>query len=241
MKPSEKLIQTIKERQIKPAPKWHFTLKNTLLWTSYSMAVLLGALAFSIILFSIQQTDFSVITHLSHSRMELFLGLLPIFWIVWLLICLIVAIYSVQYSKRGYKLTLPRIVGYSSLLSMLLGTLFFISGGAHQLEHAFAVNILPYDSIQEKKIRVWTMPEEGYLCGKIQQVTPENLQLEDFEGRHWTILYNEAFMPPSVMLVKGEIIKVVGEMTKEDQFSATEIRPWGGGGNGQMRGRRGTR
>jgi hypothetical protein len=238
MKPSEKLIQTIKEKRIKPAPKWRFKVRNALLWTSYALAVLLGALAFSIILFSIQQTDFNVITHLSHSRLELFLGLLPLFWIVWLIICLIIAIYSVQYSNRGYKLTLPRIVAYSSLLSALVGTLFFISGGAHQLEHAFAINILPYDSIQEKKIRVWTMPEEGYLCGKIEQVTPENLQLEDFEGRHWTILYNEAFMPPAVMLVKGEIIKIVGEKTKEGRFVAAEIRPWGGG---QMRGRGRTR
>lgn len=237
MKPSERLIQTIKERQIKPAPKWQFRLKNALLWITFSIAVLLGALAFSIILFSIQQTDFNVISHLSHSGLELFLGLLPIFWIVWLIICMIIAIYSVQYSDRGYKLTLPRIIGYSSFLSILFGTIFFITGGAHQLEHAFAINILTYDSIQEKKIRVWTMPEAGYLCGKIQQVAPENLQLEDFKGRHWTILYDEAFIPPAVRLVKGEIIKLIGEMTKEDQFKATEIRPWGGGG--QMRGRGG--
>lgn len=234
MKPSEKLIQTIKEREIKPAPKWRFTLSNALLWMTFSIAVLLGALAFSIILFSIQQTDFNLTSHLSHSRLELFLGLLPIFWIVWLIICIVIAIYSIQYSNRGYKLTMPRIATYSTLLSMLFGLLFFISGGAHQLEHAFAINVLPYDSIQEKKIRVWTMPEDGYLCGKIQQVTPENLQLEDFEGRHWTIQYDEAFRPPSVVLTKGEIIKIIGEMTKENQFSAFEIRPWGGG-NGPMR------
>ena len=232
MKPSEKLIQAIREQEIQPAPKWRFTLKNSLLWTAFTVAALLGALAFSIILFAIQQVDFSIISHLSHSRLEMFLGLLPFFWIILLIVFLIIAIYSVQYSKKGYKFTAAKLVGYSAALSILLGTLFFISGGAQRLEQAFAINVSLYESIQEKKVKLWTMPESGNLSGQIDEVGETSLQLIDFTGKTWTIFYEDAFIPPSVWLESGEKIKLMGEMSGEDEFTATDIRPWGGPGNG---------
>ncbi|MCB0572208.1 MAG: hypothetical protein KDC66_20720 [Phaeodactylibacter sp.] len=237
MKPSDKLIQMIREQQIRPVPRWRFTLKNLLLWAAFAVAALLGALAFSVVLFAIQQTDFQVISHLSHSRLELFLGLLPFFWIALLIVFLLVAIYSIQHSPKGYKLTLARLVGYSAALSILLGALFFIAGGAQRLEQAFAVNVSLYESVQEKKARLWSMPEEGYLSGEIQQTSIGSFELEDFEGKTWTVGYEGAFIPPVVLLERGEKVKLLGKMDGPGRFEASEVRPWGGM---ERKGRRGS-
>lgn len=228
MKPSEKLIQKIREQGVTPVPRWRFTLNNVLLWSAFAAASLLGALAFSIILFAVQQTDFQVISHLSHSRLELFLGLLPFFWIILLIIFLIIAIYSVQYAPKGYKLTLARLAGYSAALSILLGTLFFIGGGAQRIEQAFALNVGLYESIQEKKIKLWSMPEEGYLSGEIEQSSMGAFQLKDFEGQVWTVKYEGAFIPPVVLLERGEKVKLIGTIAGPGRFLASEVRPWGG-------------
>ena len=236
MKPSEKLIQSIKEQGIKPVPRWRFTVRNAVLWGAFLLAVLLGALAFSVILFSVQQADFSVVSHLSHSRLELFLGLLPIFWIILLVVFLGIAIYSIQYSPKGYKFTSAKLVGYSAALSILLGTLFFIAGGAQRLEHVFALHVSLYESVQEKKVQLWSMPKEGYLSGQIEETNAGDFQLRDFEGNLWTVHYENAFMPPSVLLERGEQIKLMGEITGKGEFSALEIRPWGGFGAGRGRG-----
>lgn len=236
MKPSEKLIQSIKEQGIKPVPRWRFTVRNAVLWGAFLLAVLLGALAFSVILFSVQQADFSVVSHLSHSRLELFLGLLPIFWIILLVVFLVIAIYSIQYSPKGYKFTSAKLVGYSAALSILLGTLFFIAGGAQRLEHVFALHVSLYESVQEKKVQLWSMPKEGYLSGQIEETNAGDFQLRDFEGNLWTVHYENAFMPPSVLLERGEQIKLMGEITGKGEFSALEIRPWGGFGAGRGRG-----
>ena len=241
MKASEKLLQKIREREVQPLPRWRFTLRNSLLLAAFLVAVVLGALAFSVILFAIQQTDFNVVSHLSHSRLELFLGLLPVFWIVLLVVFLGIAIYSVQYSSKGYKLTLAKWVGYSAALSILLGSLFFITGGARRLEHAFAVNLSLYESINEKKISLWSMPEQGYLSGEIQALDAGAFQIKDFEGKLWTIHHEDAFIPPVVLLERGEIVKLMGEMTGKNEFVAKEIRPWGGFGSGRGRGGNGRR
>lgn len=236
MKASEKLIESIRDQDIRPTPRWRFTLKNSLLWLGFLLAVLLGALAFSVVLFAVQQTDFNVVSHLTHSRLELFLGLLPFVWIGFLIVFLVLAFYSVRHSRKGYKFTAARLAGYSAALSILLGTLFFIGGGAQQLEKAFAVHVSLYESVQEKKMKLWSMPEEGYLSGKIGQANPAFLLLEDFNGKTWKVYYENAFVPPVVGLEPGETVKLIGKMLTEDEFEAAEIRPWGGPGN-RMRNR----
>jgi heme/copper-type cytochrome/quinol oxidase subunit 2 len=235
---TEKLIDTIKQKNITPMPRWQFRLKNGLIWAGFMAAVILGALAFSVILFSIQQTDFNVISHISHSRLELLLGLLPFVWIICLAVSLIIAIYSIQHSKKGYKLTPLRMVGYSAALSILFGTLYFTGGGGQQLEQAFAVKVSLYESVQEKKVKLWSMPEEGYLSGTIEQVNEEDFRLNDFNEKVWTIQYGDAFVPPSVLVERGEKIKITGQMLSDTVFKAGQLRPWGGPRNrGKGRGR----
>lgn len=237
MERSEKLIDAIKSKGIRPVSKWRFFMRNTFVATGFLLAVVLGALAFSIVLFAVQQTDFSVIGHLSHSRLELFLGLLPIFWILLLVLALFTAMFGIRYSEKGYKFTLARQVGYSAALSILLGTLFFITGGAQRLEKAFAINVSLYESIQEKKIKLWMMPEQGNLAGRIDQVGDSTLQLTDFYDAKWTIrIGNNTFIAPVVLLEKGEEIKMTGVKAGKGQFEATDIRPWQGPGSRGLHG-----
>jgi heme/copper-type cytochrome/quinol oxidase subunit 2 len=231
MKPSDRLIETIKQQGIQPAPKWRYSLRNALIWGVFLVDILLGALAFSVILFAIQQTDFNVLSHLSHSRLELFLGLLPLLWVIFLAGFVFVAMYAIQFSPKGYKLTLARRIGFCALLSILLGTLFFIAGGAQKLEHAFAMNVSIYDSVQEKKTRLWMMPENGYLAGEITAVGPDKISLRDFNNAQWTIRYSdETFVAPVIKLEVGEQVKLIGKMEAAGTFNAEEIRPWGGQG-----------
>jgi hypothetical protein len=225
---STKLIEKIKEEQVKPIPRWRFTFKDTLIWLIFIFCVLFGALAFSVILFAIQQVDFNIIGHLSHSWFELLLGLVPLFWIASLVIFLVIAILSIKNSKKGYKFTSPSLLGFATALSILTGTLFFISGGATWLENAFAIRVSAYEGVEERKLQVWSMPEAGYLSGVILSVSENTFELEDFKGKSWMVTFKNADIVPSISLVDGEKIKLTGEMTSENTFKADKIRPWGG-------------
>ena len=213
---------------MKPIPRWRFTLKNALTWSVFIISALFGALAFSVILFAIQQLDFDLVAHMSHSRFELLLGLMPFFWIVTLIIFLVMAMISIKNSKKGYKFSAPKVMAFSISLSILSGTLFFIAGGGKWLERAFAVNVSLYESIQEKKTKLWMLPEEGYLSGTIESATEDSIYLKDFNGDLWTILHREADISPSVSMKEGETLKIIGTMLSESRFQAEKIRPWGG-------------
>lgn len=225
---STRLIEKIKEQQMKPLPRWRFTIKYTLIWLSFILCVLFGALAFSVILYAIQQLDFDIARHMSHSTIELVLSLVPYLWIIALIIFLVMAIFSIKNSRKGYRFTSPSLVGFATGLSILVGTLFFISGGAGWLENAFANEVSIYEGIEERKEQIWSLPEEGYLSGTIISASDNIIDLKDLKGKYWKVSYEGADIVPAVHLTDGEKIKLMGKMTSENTFKANMIRPWGG-------------
>jgi len=228
MERSKKLIEKIRKENIRQIPKWYFVIPNILIWLVFIIFVFVGAAAFSVILLSIQQTHFDLVSHMSHSRVELFLGLLPFFWIFVLFIFLLAAIITFKKSKKGYKFGWTRLLGLSTAASIFLGTVFFIGGGSHWLESTFAERTSLYESIHEKKQKIWMRPEVGFLSGTIKKVDGDIFQLIDFNNKMWSIDYGDAFIPPRVLLEKGEQVKLVGEISQENNFYAKEVRPWDG-------------
>jgi len=231
MEESKKIIEKIKKENIRQMPKWYFVVPNILIWLGYVILVVVGAVAFSIILLSIQQTDFDLVSHLSHSRVELFLGLLPFFWITTLLIFLVAAIFTFRKSKKGYKFGWNRLLSLSTVASVLLGILFFIGGYSDLLENTFAEQVSYYECLQEKKQKIWMRPEVGFLSGTIEKVDVNRLQLIDFNNKKWEIDYGNAFIAHPVHLEKGEQVKLVGKITQANTFQAEEVRPWDGKNN----------
>lgn len=225
---AKKIIDRIRQDEITPTPRWIFTWKNGLIWLGFLLAVILGALAFSVILLAVQQTDFNIISHLSHTKLELFLGLLPFIWLIMVIVFLGLAILNIRNTRKGYKFSPFRQVSISLLISISLGTLFFLAGGSQQLERAFDIGIKNYASIEERKIKMWNLPKEGYLSGQIIQSDSQIIKLRDFDNRDWEVTYPEAFIAPILRLENGEQIKLIGKMTSENTFTAIEIRPWGG-------------
>lgn len=232
MDPSKRLIEKIREQEISPKPKWFFFLRNRLVLSGFLLFILLGGISFSIVLLVLQQADFQLLEHFGHSRWESVLSLLPFLWLVLLVVALGLAMWSLRRIKRGYKFPLGQLAGYSVALSMVIGTLFFISGGGKALEDAFAIQVSFYEGIREKKEKLWTMPEEGYLSGKIEKTEIGSLELRAFNGTLWEVDVSEASFPPFVLLERGEEIKLIGELMGDHQFRAREIRPWGGPGSG---------
>jgi hypothetical protein len=230
---ADRLLEKIKGENLHPIARWRFTMKNVFAWMGFILAVLFGALAFSVILFAIQQIDFNILEHMTHSFFELLLAMVPLLWVISLLAFLAIAISSIRFSKKGYKIPSAALAGLCVASSMLIGTLFFITGGAGWLEKSFATKVHVYESIQEKKTTIWMMPENGYLSGTIASVNGTTFELLDYDDKTWIIDIQDADIVPAVSMEAGEIIKIIGTKTSDTSFKAEKIRPWGGQGKMQ--------
>jgi hypothetical protein len=221
------IVETIREHNIAPIPKWKFRLRNAFLWFWFVLGIGIGAISFSVILLAIQQSDLNLLEHVGHSRVEMILAILPFFWLIALLAFLLLAMLSIRYSWKGYKFSNIQLISLNVVVSIILGTVFFIGGGAQKLEEQFAIRINAYAGIEERKAQVWSNPKEGMLSGNIESIEGEKLVLTDLKGKTWEIEFSGAFIAPSVLLEKGERIKLLGETQNDKSFKALEIRPWG--------------
>ena len=230
----DKILEQIENQNIEPTPKWYFQLKAIWILALFLLSVIIGSISFSIILYSIQQTDFVLIEHLKHSKLETFLVLLPYFWLITLLIFSILAFFSFKNFKKAYKYSFTSILTASIFISILVGTLLFISGGAQLLENKFATKVQIYKSVEEKKLQHWMNPTDGFLSGTITDAKQDTIYLMDFNQKKWTILYHDVFIPPVIDLTEGENIKIVGNQLDDKTFEAMEIRPWRSFGSKKM-------
>jgi hypothetical protein len=222
----DKIIHTIEKEEIKHTPKWYFQTKSILFWITFLFALLIGSIAFSIILFSIQQTDFFILQHLHHSTTEAILVLIPYFWLIAMSVFSLIGFFSFENFKKAYKHHWYSILGLNILLSLIIGTILFLSGGAKHFEETFANQVEIYRSVEEQKTKHWMNPEAGFLAGEIIDYKIDTLLIKDFKGKNWTIFYHDIFIPPIIELEKGVKIKVMGGMQSENTFKAEQIRPW---------------
>jgi hypothetical protein len=235
---AQKILERIRKEEIKPTPAWQVLFKRIFIWVGFAFAICFGAISFSVILYVVQQTDFDLLSHMYHSRLELILALMPYIWVVFLILFLLLSVLGMRNIPKGYKHSLQKIFGITTLLSIVFGTLICVAGGGQYIEQTFESKIGIYRGVEQRKIEMWSNPEEGRLSGEIISVAQNALTLRDYQEAEWTIEYPDAFIASRVQLVVGEKIKMIGEIKSGQVFLASEIKPWGTGQGGKGRGQR---
>jgi len=210
IKKSQKLVNKIVSGDIKPSPRWHFVFKNYALWIVFILFMIFGSIAFSIILYWAVESDYSLFLSLSYSKIQFLIASLPFLWIIFLAVFLIVSIFGIRYTRTGYRYPLLKILSINIVISILLGVIFFYTGGAERMEKVFTENIPAYRGIEENKILRWSDPENGLLAGVIIEDNDGIIMIEDHSGNKWEISIEEIIISERVSLEIGEKIKIIG-------------------------------
>lgn len=222
------LLNKIKMDSIEPIPRWRIQSLNITIWIIFFITLILGAGAFTVILYALQQSDFNLIPHLDHSNIERFMAILPIIWLLLLLVFLFLAIIVIRRTNRAYKISLLHWLWINMFLSIILGTLLFLFGGGRMIDKSFAVQFDAYHSIEERKSILWSQPDKGYLSGTIKTISEGQFRITDLKEKDWVILLEDAWIAPVVFMEPGEKVKIIGVKESEKVFHANEVRPWGG-------------
>ncbi len=144
---SQEALKTIKDKKIKPKPKWEFLAKDYLIWFFSVLTVLVGGLAVSIIILIISHPGL---------RGRLFLLNIPYVWFLVLLVFLILAYYNFKKTKKGYQYNPYLIVVISVLISIIFGFVIFQLGQAEKAERVFYQKVPIYRQMMHRQFE--TMP-----------------------------------------------------------------------------------
>jgi amino acid transporter len=209
-----------------PTSKFNLNWKNYFFWTILILLVLLGALFFSLTIFSIPDFNLEVYRYLKLRRFTwLIIKSLPIFWIISLLLILSLGFLTFRKTKKGYRYQTFLILSTIGFIVFSLGLLVHFLKFNRSLDTDFSRKIPHYNQFSPPREMRWVSPEEGLLAGKIISVQPEELVIVSFKGEDWVIRYQqETSLDQGVKLEKEESIKAIGEKIGDFIFQAQRIQ-----------------
>lgn len=231
------VLKAIKSKKIKPEPKWKFILRNYFLWSISSLSMLIGAFAFSVIIYMLKNNDWDVYENINDSLLGFILLTLPYFWIVFLIIFVFVADYNLKHTKKGYRYRVHFLTLVSVAVSMFLGFFLYNFGVGRAIDDAFAERIPLYrQSVNKMHQRgmFWNRPNDGFLSGVVISIENENnFKINDIRDVVWQIEASEAemFLISELLVdhgvrIYGEKIEILSETENlERKFRALKVLP----------------
>jgi hypothetical protein len=236
-------IEKIKEKNIRPEPRWKHLVKKYSTWLLFFSAVLFGAAAFSAAYFLVSELDWDLYVAVHRYSFFYYLSLVPYIWIMPFAILAVFSFFGLRKTENGYKYSFLKIILLVLGLLIVLGGAMAFSGLGGKMNMAMTREFSGYGKLVTTKESQWSQPENGLLAGTVNSVSKNSIDLRDLSGKEWQVAYDEnTVVRSAVNLASGEMIKTIGQETGGQTFKANEIRPWHGNGqmkkkNGQMNGR----
>ncbi len=226
---SDKILDTIKDQGLKPAPKFNFQLKNLALWALFGLSILVGALAVGVSIFMLANQEWDLYSRVTGNPLAFLIFVLPYFWLVVLALFITFAFYNYHQTKFGYRLSSARLLVIYLLAVLALGLGAYRLGLGHRLNSLFDEQLPGYASLNYEN-QLWQKADQGLLAGEIVTSTATGFILSDLDGNHWQVNSLTALLNNGATLAVGEKIKIIGTRSGANQFMAQEIRPWCGCG-----------
>lgn len=222
----EKLIAKIKSEKLSPKPRWQFLLKNYVMWIAGALALLVGALAVSVMIYLLKYNDWDIYSQTKKSFWEFLLLTLPYFWFIFLGIFIFIVYYNFKHTENGYRYPHILLVGASIILSILLGAIFFATGIGEKIDDVLGRQAPFYDRVFNRHIDFWSQPDDGRLSGMvILQNGQTEFLLVNRDREEWLIETKNAKTHSDEKIIVGQPINLLGEKIGDNIFQVDEIVP----------------
>lgn len=222
----KKLAEKIKEEKIAPRPRWHFLLKDYVIWAAGLAALLIGAAAVSVLLYLLKYNGWELSAGINKNFWEFLLMTLPYFWIIFLGIFIFILYYNLQHTKKGYRYPVWVIAVSAILASIILGSAFYFLGVGQKIDNVLGKKAPLYERVINPQMLFWFNSEEGRLTGVIaSEIKDGNFYLVDPSGQVWKIIKggSKNNVQMADFLRAGEPVIIVGRVSGDNIFKAEMI------------------
>jgi hypothetical protein len=224
---SKEVLEKIKTQQIKPRSKWHFVLRDSVVWFVFAASIVLGSLSFSVILHFWEINDWDAYYRINENFVAFILVTMPYFWLICFMLFVFLAYLYLKHTRNGYKLEFAKVVVWNLALSLFFGSALYSVGAGRRAENEFAERSPFYKELRNEQEKIWLRPEQGVIIGRVTYIASsgETLELDDPRQVTWIVDTSGTEYFQGFVVQEGFMIKVFGEQGEDNFFIAEEIQP----------------
>ncbi len=223
---SQNILSKIKKKNIKPSPRWKFLLKNYAWWFAGGLSVIAGGVGSSVIYYMLVNNDWDIYQYVDTSLVAFILVSAPYFWLVFFIIFIFLADYYLKHTKYGYRLSLIKVISWTMLASIILGFIFYNIGVAQFIDKELSQTVPIYNDLTHNRAKFWMQPEKGLLLGIILEIeNNDNFVIRDLSNKIWQIKGDNLLVLGPVDFSVGAQIRLIGNISGDNEFSAKNLRP----------------
>ncbi len=232
-----RILDTIKTEGISPKPKWHFLLKEWVIWVTAGIAFLLGAIATTLTIYMLNVNRF--MEHVIEiTDADFWFSVVPLLWILLVVVGIFYTVYAARESKKGYKWSLSWLVSIALFGSVVLGTSAYAVGAGDVIDGYLLTKMPLYKKMTHFEPDHWMDIDNGVVVGMVTSVLSEGCTVERMDTHTpLTILFDTEteILTPNQEILLNAPVKIIGEEVTDDTFYAKEVEPFMGRGGGMFR------
>ena len=226
---SDNILNTIKGKNLRPKPRWHFIVRQVLIWLTALLSVVIGSFTFSVILFRMVNNDWEVLKLVNRSPVAHVFNTLPYIWIFLLVLFVGLAYYNARHTKGAYKYQGYWFVIGSVVLSLAIGGILYAAGIGPRVHYA-AEKLPIMKGLMYDRDKIWTNVDDGFIAGEVTGMLSGvgMFELEDLDNKSWVVRPGDEYYPPPPHFVieEGVMVRIYGEKIDEEIFEAIKVLPY---------------
>lgn len=214
-----------------PRSKGYFATRECAVWILWLVSVVVGALAVAVTIFVVTHRQYGLFEATHDSFWGFMIEVLPFLWIVVFGLMVLVGVYNLRHTKRGYRYPLWQIFLSSFVLSLAGGAVLQFVGVGYATDHVLGQHMRMYNSQEKIEEKLWQKPEDGRLIGhQVRPLVPpaKTVDFVDVEGTKWFVDVTELAPHEMELLNTEDHVRLIG-VRREDEsglFYSCGVFPW---------------
>jgi len=229
---SEKIMELIEQKGLSPKPRWHFFVREWVVWGMVCLALLVGSLATTLTIYIGNASRFME-RHILFSDLLFLFRLVPFLWLFLVCIAVFYTVYALRETRRGYRWSSSWLVAGAIGVSILIGSSAHALGVGEAIDRYLLSEMPLYRPLTSFHPKMWMDMEQGVVAGTVMNVEQEMFMIQKLDGDVLKVIIvpeNDESFP---RLHEGMRVRVVGTTTiegGESVFAGTAVEPFHGRG-----------
>lgn len=230
------VLKRIEVQAITPISRFQFICAQWGVWIVWLGTILVGAAALAVSLYVTMSANYALYEATHENFLTFFVAVMPYIWVCLFIAMVYLSIFQMRNTKRGYRYS-SWVVILSSLMFTVVGAVLLHSFGlGYLLDQKLGQQLDSYMSQTKMEQKMWQMPQAGRLVGRLEidtVVATEQLEpilnFKDDTGVMWRLSVTELRPRDSMLLLKGERVRLLGTTTNDVSFHVCGVFPAMGG------------